>query len=221
MERALSITHNAEIEKRFQQKPWVRKLIRSSGMSLKLYAPAIEKTVYLLLDCSTSMSWKGKMNQAREGSIGFAFEAQNKGYAIGLISFASEARHLLEPRREISCIKAAVRIMKAKGSTNMADAIVMAVEKLIGMQGERVLCLVTDGQPNSDEETLEAAENAKSTGIDIMAIGTDDADAEFLEKLATRKELSVKVEATHLEQGMIRMAGLLPDKSREAKSIRG
>lgn len=199
----------------FQKKAWVRQLISSSGMPLRIYEPVIQRTVYLVLDCSTSMSWKGKMAQAREGSIGFAIEAGEKGYAVGLISFASKARHVLEPQGEISCIKAAVRVIKAKGSTNMADAIIMAVEMLSDMQGERIIMIATDGQPDDDEETLDAAEGAKSIGIEIMCIGTDDADYEFLEKLATRKELSLKVEAVHLKQGITQMAGLLPDKRNE------
>lgn len=205
---------------RFQKKPWVKQLISSSGMPLILQEPVSEKRVYLVIDCSTSMSWKGKMNQAREGAIGFALEAQEKFYSVGLISFASEARHLLEPQFNLAIIMEAVQQLKAKGSTNMADAIIMATEMLSGISGERVMCLVTDGQPDSDEETLEAVENAKNEGIEIMCIGTDDADFEFLEKLATRKELSVKVEATHLEQGITQMAGLLPDRSKEAKSRR-
>jgi S-adenosylmethionine:tRNA-ribosyltransferase-isomerase (queuine synthetase) len=72
-----------------------------------------------------------------------------------------------------------------------------------------------------DDETLEAAEEAKSAGISIMCIGTDDADTRFLERLATRKELSAKVESAYLRQGIAKMAGLLPDKSREPRLIRG
>lgn len=213
--REKSLVLKEKILAGFQNKAWVKQLISSSEMPLTLKMNVHdERRVYLVLDCSTSMSWKGKMQQAREGSIGFALEAQDKGYSVGLISFSSEAHHLLEPCNPAR-IMAAVGMLKAKGSTNMADAIIMAVEMLSGMSGERVMCIVSDGKPDSDEETLEAAENAKGMGIDIMCIGTDDADEEFLEKLATRKELSVKVEVSQFQQGMIRMAGLLPDRSRE------
>jgi len=197
----------------FGQKAWVKQLASCSGMPLMLHQHAAGKRiVYLVLDCSTSMARKGKISHAKEGSISFALEAVEKDYVVGLISFASEAKHLLEPRHDISCIKNALEVIKARGSTNMADAIIMAAERLSRMQGEKIITIVTDGQPDSDDETLEAAEVAKNAGISIMCIGTDDADTRFLEKLATRKELSAKVEAAYLRQGITRMAGLLPDK---------
>jgi hypothetical protein len=50
-----------------------------------------------------------------------------------------------------------------------------------------------DGMPDNSKSTLEAANHAKAEGIEIITIGTDDADKEFLKKLASRTELSNKV----------------------------
>ncbi|MBU0477945.1 VWA domain-containing protein [bacterium] len=202
---------DSEIE-RFSQKSYVKRLLNSSGMPLRLNN-GFGKRVLILIDGSTSMGDKNKMNQAKEGAVGFAIEALNKGYSVGVISFASEAELLLEPQHEISCIKAAVEEIYSSGYTNMQDAIYLVIEQLSGLEGERIICIVTDGQPNDEKETLKAAEKAKSMGIEIMAIGTDDADQKFLAKIVTRKELSVKVEVEYFKQGITRMAKLLPDKT--------
>jgi hypothetical protein len=68
----------------------------------------------------------------------------------------------------------------------------------------------TDGQADNREETLRRANEAKKMRIDIMTIGTDDADKAFLELLATRKELSVKVSSHDLKQAIASMAKMLP-----------
>ena len=55
--------------------------------------------------------------------------------------------------------------------------------------------IVTDGQPNSTEDALQSAAVLKQKGIEILCIGTDDADKAFLDKLATRKDLALHVAA--------------------------
>jgi hypothetical protein len=64
--------------------------------------------------------------------------------------------------------------------------------------------------PDSRDAALDAANRAKRANIDIMTIGTDDADRSFLEEIATRKELAAKVARAQLEQGIVSMARLLP-----------
>lgn len=151
-----------------------------------------------------------KMNQAKRGASGFADESQRKGYSVGLIQFSSRAEHISEPQKELVSLNAAIERMAAGGSTNMAAALNMATEKFADRNGEKIICLVTDGMPDSRDAALEAANRAKREYIDIMTIGTDDADRQFLEEIATRKELSAKVSREQLAQGMVSMAKLLP-----------
>ncbi|MDN3515007.1 MAG: VWA domain-containing protein [Candidatus Brocadia sp.] len=196
---------------RFQQKNWVKKLEAASG---KPVAPRRSgRIVYLLMDCSGSMAEGNKIVQAKKGAIGFAEEAQRKEYSVGLIQFASHAEHVLEPQNEFTNLNTNVERLSAQGSTNMAAAIQIARDKLLDKAGEKVICIVTDGMPDDKKATLEAANEARTQGIEIMAIGTDDADKEFLEELATRKELSLKVLRDQLERGIVSMAKILPKKT--------
>ncbi|MBU4266053.1 MAG: VWA domain-containing protein [Candidatus Altiarchaeales archaeon] len=169
-------------------------------------------SVYILLDCSGSMMVEGKITQAKKGAMNFVVEAQGKGYSVGLIQFGSSAIHVCEPQREISVLEKCLNTIKASGSTNMTDAILLALQKLKGRKGYRVMVIVTDGMPDSQGAAVEAARQAKANGIDILTIGTDDADRDFLAKLASKTELSVKVTRDKLEQGITSMAKMLPDK---------
>ncbi len=75
------------------------------------------------------------------------------------------------------------------------------------------MVIVTDGVPNGHDEpgaTLKEREAAIKDAIDIIAIGTDDADQEFLKKLASRTELGMKVSKERLEQTISSSASLLP-----------
>ena len=200
-----------------EQKEWARTLVAATGKAItsREYPPShrseVTRQVYLVIDCSNSMSRKDKMPQARRGALLFAREARNKGYLVGLISFASEARHVLEPAENFESIASALACMKAgKGSTNMAHAIQLARDHLARERGERVCVLVTDGQPDDEKATLTEADQAKHIGVSIMTIGTDYADRAFLEELASCNELSAKVSSHELESGMLNMAKMLP-----------
>lgn len=86
----------------------------------------------------------------------------------------------------------------------------MATLSLTGRSGDKVMCIVTDGMPDDRKAALEARDEAVRQGIDIMAIGSDGADELFLEQLATRNELSLRVSRDQLENGIASMVKMLP-----------
>ncbi|MCK5415857.1 hypothetical protein KAI92_00330 [Candidatus Parcubacteria bacterium] len=71
-------------------------------------------TIFMLLDCSSSM-YGDKLNQAKKGILDFA-----KNKKVSLIIFSSKACFV-----EME----AIFDVKAKGSTNMVNAIIMAIKK--------------------------------------------------------------------------------------------
>ncbi|MBV6519537.1 MAG: hypothetical protein DCC43_02795 [Candidatus Brocadia sp.] len=193
---------------RYQDKQWVKKLEAASGKPVIMRRSF--KNVYLLVDCSGSMAEGNKLEQAKHGAIGFAKEALEKEYSVGLIQFSSGAEHLLELQNELTCLNTKVGSMTASGSTNMAAAIKIARDSLADKAGKKVICVITDGMPDDKKATFEAANELRMQGVEIMAIGTDDANKEFLEELANRKDLSLKVLRDELERGIISMAKMLP-----------
>jgi uncharacterized protein YegL len=95
----------------------------------------------------------------------------------------------------------------------MKDAIYLSCNLLKGFSGPKAIVIVTDGMPNSPGDplsSLNAGNFAKSQQIDIIAIGTDDADHAFLQKIASRSELGIKVSSEKLEQSITSSVKLLP-----------
>lgn len=169
-----------------------------------------EHQVYLVLDYSASMSNGRKMQQAKDGALNFAERATENGYAVGLVQFASSAHHAFSPKRSLEQFPTILDAWRPNGSTDMAGAIRLVIRKFQTHSGTKVLCLVTDGEPDDKRETLAAARDAKSVGIDIMAIGTDHADHRFLAELTTRDDLAVTVPRREFQAAISSMALLLP-----------
>ena len=164
--------------------------------------------VYLAVDCSYSMEGE-KLAQAKQGGIDFAKEARKKGYRTGLIAFDSYAIHLCSPQQEISVLRKALEPVVVGGTTNMTHAITLAAGQLSEAEGKRALVIVTDGMPDNRSTALAAARRATSEGIDIITLGTGDADHKFLKKLASRNDLATVVHQHQLREGIAATAKLL------------
>ena len=169
-----------------------------------------ELSVYIALDYSGSMRDGSKLQQAKDGAREFAENAFESGYAVGLVRFATAAIIALPPQRTIEDFGTALNRREPTGSTDMAAAIRLVAAEFRDFHGTKVMCLVTDGMPDHAGKTLAAARDAKAAGIDIMAIGTDDADRAFLSKLTTRSELAVTVKRREFHKAISGMALLLP-----------
>lgn len=165
--------------------------------------------VYLLIDCSGSMAFGNKITQVKNGVIDFSQTAIKKGYAIGIITFSCSCEEIYQPNTDLILMKKSLDTITAHGFTNMTEAIITAIEKIINFSGEKVICIATDGMPNSRESALNAANKAKGLGIKIMVIGTDDADKDFLNQIASSKELATKVSSSEIQIGFETMKNQL------------
>jgi len=167
--------------------------------------------VYLVVDCSGSMAGY-KLEQAKKGALNFAKDALDREYSTGLIQFESIATHLCGPLRDIEVLDGYLQKMETGSTTNMAEAITLTTKNLKDRAGLKAMVIITDGMPDDEQTALRAAEQAKSKGIDIITIGTDDADEDFLKKLASRAELNIMVPINRLEQGIASSVKMLPHK---------
>lgn len=167
---------------------------------------------YLVIDCSWSMNYS-KLSQAKTGSVAFAENAFIKGYSVGVISFSSRAHLITEPLTNIIKLREQIDRLRATGTTNMSRALNLAAEKFPrhGRHDQgRAVVIVTDGMPDNEDAAVIAANHIKSFGIDIITIGTDDADQRFLEQIASRKDLAVPVPQNQLASGITNASKLLP-----------
>ena len=192
-----------------------RVALSRGGIEIHRQGKPVESTVlrsgsvYLVIDCSGSMAGR-KIDEAKKGALYFAQEALTKRYAIGLISFSSSATHICEPQEKVSQVQRHLPGLEPDGSTNMAGAIELATVKLRGRPGPLAMVVITDGMPDQEGAALGAARDSKKLGIDIITVGTDDADLSFLRKLASRDDLAVVVTREELSKGITSAAKMLP-----------
>jgi Mg-chelatase subunit ChlD len=185
----------------------LRKLEEKAGRPLQ--RATIPGTVYLLVDISGSM--EESLPSAKQGALEFAQTAQAKGHAVGLIGFGSSAIHYKEPQRHLEPLRPAIQSLAISGSTNLTAAIDLGISKLASARHARIIYIVTDGMPDDASTALASADKAKRQGIEIMTLGTDGANRDYLAKLASRHEFAVKVERAALQSGISSMARLLTD----------
>lgn len=165
------------------------------------------KNVLLLIDTSGSMTGD-KILQAKNGAVDFSRSATQRGYATGLAVFADRAAMVCDPTVQSADFErkvAAVRIGIVGGTTNLAAGLDLAGK----FTALAAVVVVTDGQPNSSEHALRSAAVLKEKGVEILCIGTDDADKEFLDQLATRKELALHVGAQNIRTSIGQATQLL------------
>lgn len=163
----------------------------------------------LLVDCSSSMAEVQKLQQAKSGAVEFADSAVREGYDVAVISFENRAALVLAATKDKAEIARSVQTMRAAGTTNMADAFRLARKELENLEGTSAVVVVTDGQPNDYAAARDEAEALKRLGIDIITVGTSDADDSFLRSIATRADFSSIVSAANLKQAIRDSARLL------------
>jgi Mg-chelatase subunit ChlD len=166
------------------------------------------RNVLLLIDTSGSMAG-AKIEQARNGAINFAHSAISRSYATALAVFADRAAMICDPMADAnSFAKRVARIDTGLvgGTTDLAAGLVLAGK----FRGLAAVVIVTDGQSNDNGAALQVAATLKHRGIDIICIGTDDADKDFLERLATRSDLATHVSSKNLAAAITEATRFLP-----------
>jgi Mg-chelatase subunit ChlD len=166
------------------------------------------RNVLLLIDTSGSMAG-AKIEQARSGAIDFAHSAITRSYATALAVFADRAAMVCDPTADADIFaKKVARIDTGLvgGTTDLAAGLILAGK----FRELAAVVVVTDGQSNDNNAALEVAATLKARGIDIICIGTDDADKGFLKRLASRSDLATHVSSKNLQAAITDASRFLP-----------
>ena len=93
----------------------------------------------------------------------------------------------------------------------------MARGQLAGDDRRRYIIILTDGYPDAAESAVEQAGAARQAGIEIVAIGTGDADRDYLRRLASSEQASIFARSGELVQTFGHIARVIAEGGRRLR----
>jgi VWFA-related protein len=126
--------------------------------------------VGVLLDTSGSMA--GSLVDTVKAASGFlegVLTPRDKAFAV---NFARRPTLLMPPTDDVGAVVQAIEGVQAVGDTALHDALVHSLYYFRGIQGQRALVLLSDGDDNASFiKYKDALEYARRSGVAIYAIG--------------------------------------------------
>lgn len=154
--------------------------------------------IALVIDASGSMDEQNKLSEVKRAARDFVLRQDPQATQIAVIGFGSQA-HLESPlssnRRAL--LEAIERIQDG-GGTMMAEGLQTGLDALSQTDvSARSILLFTDGVPGSTvmpervarRRALAVAEQIRAQGVRLVAVGTEDANMNFLAELTGSREL--------------------------------
>ncbi len=153
-------------------------------------APLDPIRLFLLIDVSASMAGEPLL-EAQSAALEFLDKCDFTRTEVGLISFSDEVVLQTEATDNARKVRAAIGRLQADGTTDLASALELARHRLNRLDRLRYLVILTDGYPDAPEAAVLEAVNARNEGVEIVAIGTGDADLGYLQRLASTEAGSI------------------------------
>ena len=167
----------------------------------------------LLIDVSSSMAGE-PLVEAQEAARAFLERCDFTHTEVGLISFSDQVTLQAEATDNARRVLAAIDRLEADGTTNLTDAIGLAREHLTELDRTRYVVLLTDGYPDAPEAPSRRPRRPKRQGIEIVAIGTGDADLDYLRRLSSTEEGSIFARRGELVQTFGHIARVIAEGGR-------
>ncbi|HEX8202783.1 MAG TPA: Hsp70 family protein [Isosphaeraceae bacterium] len=180
--------------------------------------PAEPVRVYLLIDVSSSMAGP-PLEEAQAAARAFLDRCDFTTTEVGLIAFSDQVTLQAEATDNVRRVQAAVARLDADGTTNLADALELARQHLAPRDRTRYIVLLTDGYPDAAETALAEAKLARDQGVEIVAIGTGEADRDYLRRLASTEEGSIFARQGELVQTFGHIARVISEGGRALRKI--
>jgi len=135
----------------------------------------LKADIMLVADMSTSVHGSESFIYNALKTFVDRFDLDDNGVRLGVVRFSDKAYLMTGLTSDRDTVYMALSSLKggASGTTNMTDAVVVAGEELLGrgrIDAHRIIVLVSDGDPDREEDTLEAARQIKLFGVAICGI---------------------------------------------------
>jgi molecular chaperone DnaK len=181
-------------------------------------APPEPVRVYLLIDVSASMTGEPLL-QAQNAAREFLDKCDFTAAEVGLISFSETIILQAEATENPRKVVAAINRLEPETTTNLSDALRLASERLAARDRTRYIVILTDGYPDAPEDAVAQAGSARDQGIEIVAIGTGDADREYLRRLASTDAGSIFARQGELVQTFGHIARVIAQGGRALRKL--
>jgi Ca-activated chloride channel homolog len=127
-------------------------------------------TVGILLDTSGSMA--GSLVETEKAAAGFLESVMTPKDKAFLVSFARRPHLDMPPTDDVGAVVQAIEGLQAVGDTALHDALVHSLYYFRGVQGQRAMVLLSDGDDNSSYISFkDAMEYSKRSGVAVYPIG--------------------------------------------------
>ena len=148
------------------------------------------QSIALVLDTSGSMLEGNKIGEVVRASRDFVERQNLSTVGISVVAFDTTGQIISALSHDSSAVLNALSSLEAGGATNLAQGLERGLDTLRTEGGtqRKSLLVFTDGVPadeNGDEaaartQALEVASKVRAAGVQILAIGTQDADTDYL-----------------------------------------
>jgi uncharacterized protein YegL len=179
--------------------------------SAPVSSSAVSQRVAMVIDTSGSMDDQNKLGEVKRAAIGFVNRQANSATGVALVEFSTNASTVQAMTRDANALSSRINELEANGGTNIGAAVIEGGRALAADDARNVpssLLLFTDGRPDVSGESeaqgrrraIGAAEQVRASGVKIIAIGTEDADPNFLAELTGSRDLVFSTTAGTFDQ---------------------
>jgi uncharacterized protein (DUF58 family) len=160
---------------------------RSDKLYIKQFQQETNVPVYLLLDSSNSMSFKGETSPVSKLEYGsflasaLAFLMLGQGDSVGLTTFAEGVTHSIPARSRRSHLNILLRTLqenRPKGRTHLVDVLHTLAERL---HRRGIVVLISDMLDDADESISEGLAHLKHLRHDVILFHTLDHQELYLD----------------------------------------
>lgn len=189
---ASPVAVEAALGNRFVKAGASQGVVARIGLSAKKRSATARPPVNLALLVDTSGSMEGKaIADARAASLALLGSLTRED-RLAVVVFDSKAEVLLPSTvlgdADMSELREKISAMKARGTTDMASGLRLAVEEVtrnLNKDGVNRVVLVGDGVPNDDREILSLVAQATARGVSVTSLGLgNDYDETLMGRIA-------------------------------------
>ena len=156
----------------------------------------VSSTIYLLIDTSGSMY--GSMDKVEVAAMGFLNDLDITSSKIGVVSFSSTTKMISTPTNSYKDIVSAIKKVTSNANGGTNEPLSYMLSNFGELDEKNYIIVLTDGEWSGGNAAISSSQQLKSRGIEIVAVGIDDANEAFLKKIASSSEAALKTDVNSM-----------------------